>query len=414
MAKYTKSLTVDNGNGRLTDYSYPRQSSNRSLDAFTDESHEDLEITAAEALTHLNKFIYVYPDRSKEQKSEQHADFGTDNVDASSLSPITRPLKVLPEQGCGNINPEYTFLPIHKFTSGNKHHSPKKSKKLVKQSCPIEEEQIPLLKEIKSLPKSSFERSKVTDDAVVPETSRSLSKRNSSSEGCESEDGELMICEKNKSEMHGELQITPDDFVHKKSSRKNHIKRPLNAFMVWSKINRRKMMEDDPTLHHSLISKRLGEGWKSLPASEKQRYFDEAKRLGFVEKIVFSFFTLQYCMPISIDDIENRFFNCRELHSQVYPDYKYKPRRKSAPVRSETHPNTSHMSTYSEIVSTTDGCIDLTLKGPNQHISSSTVSQPRSTFPTSDTEEKKKPLLKNRRAWSAHDETDAVDDGSSS
>jgi len=289
MAKYTKTLTVDNGNGRLiTDYSYPRQSSNRSLD-FTDESHEDLEITAAEALTHLNKFIYVYPDRTREQKSEQHhhqiSDFGTESVETTNLSPITRPLKVLPEQGSDTINPEYTFLPIHKFTSGHKH--PKKSKKVVKSLCTIDERIPPILSEIKYLPKSSlFERSSkgTTDDAVVPVTStssRSLSKRNSSSEGCESEDGELMICEKNKEEeMHGELQINPDDFVHKKPSRKNHIKRPLNAFMVWSKINRRKMMEDDPTLHHSLISKRLGEGWKSLPASEKQRYFDEAKRLG--------------------------------------------------------------------------------------------------------------------------------------
>lgn len=282
MAKFSKTITMDSGNGRLTDYGYPRHAPHK-LDSLTKESHADLEITAAEALTNLNKFICMYPNRSQEVKTEPHSTFADECLESPSKSPITRPLKIIPEQGGGDINPNYTFLPIHKFTTGDKVQSPKKSKKIVKSSCALDDEEaIPIIKEVRSLPKksSSLMSNNDADDAVVPNSS-SLLKRNSSSEACDSEEGELVISDKSKQEMRGEMQLASEDFVDKKSTaRKNHIKRPLNAFMVWSKINRRKMMEDDPTLHHSLISKRLGEGWKSLPTSEKQRYFDEAKRLG--------------------------------------------------------------------------------------------------------------------------------------
>lgn len=64
--------------------------------------------------------------------------------------------------------------------------------------------------------------------------------------------------------------------------KKNHnkIKRPLNAFMVWSKLQRRKIMDNDPTVHHSLISKQLGAGWKSLSEEARKPYYEEAQRLG--------------------------------------------------------------------------------------------------------------------------------------
>lgn len=85
--------------------------------------------------------------------------------------------------------------------------------------------------------------------------------------------------------------------VNGSSKQKPHVKRPMNAFMVYAQAARRKLADQFPNLHNAELSKTLGKLWKLLDEREKKPFIDEAERL-------------------------------RLKHKRDHPDYKYQPRRK--------------------------------------------------------------------------------------
>eukprot|EP00112_Aurelia_sp_Birch-Aquarium-sp1_P017588 Seg4091.1 transcript_id=Seg4091.1/GoldUCD/mRNA.D3Y31 product="Transcription factor Sox-7" protein_id=Seg4091.1/GoldUCD/D3Y31 len=102
-----------------------------------------------------------------------------------------------------------------------------------------------------------------------------------------------------------------DEDCNSKAELGKKVPRPMNSFMVFSHLERKRLAEENPELHNADLSKILGRKWKSLTPAQRQPYIDEAERL-------------------------------RVVHTETFPDYKYKPRRRKHPKR-----NTKKFSTLS-------------------------------------------------------------------
>ncbi|XP_047239279.1 protein capicua homolog isoform X2 [Girardinichthys multiradiatus] len=94
------------------------------------------------------------------------------------------------------------------------------------------------------------------------------------------------------------LSALPKDGDRKRE--KDHIRRPMNAFMIFSKRHRALVHQRNPNQDNRTVSKILGEWWYALGPNEKQKYHDLA-------------------------------FQVKEAHFRAHPDWKWcnKDRRKS-------------------------------------------------------------------------------------
>ncbi|XP_032820584.2 protein capicua homolog [Petromyzon marinus] len=105
---------------------------------------------------------------------------------------------------------------------------------------------------------------------------------------------------------------------------KEHVRRPMNAFMIFSKRHRGLVHQRHPNQDNRTVSKILGEWWYALGAREKQQYHDLASQV-------------------------------KEAHFKAHPDWKWcsKERKKS----SGSDPKTLAMAATSSMAAS-DGCTD--------------------------------------------------------
>uniref|UniRef100_A0A2K6EY83 Transcription factor SOX-30 n=1 Tax=Propithecus coquereli TaxID=379532 RepID=A0A2K6EY83_PROCO len=97
--------------------------------------------------------------------------------------------------------------------------------------------------------------------------------------------------------------------------RNGHVKRPMNAFMVWARIHRPALAKANPAANNAEISVQLGLEWNKLSEEQKKPYYDEAQKI-------------------------------KEKHREEFPGWVYQPRpgkRKRFPLSvSNVFSGTSH------------------------------------------------------------------------
>ena len=84
--------------------------------------------------------------------------------------------------------------------------------------------------------------------------------------------------------------------------KEDHVKRPLNKFMCYSKLERAKIRKENPQMNQKDISSMLGKKWKTLSPAEQQEY-------------------------------EQKAVDLKHLHQTQFPQYKYRPKRRGTSTK---------------------------------------------------------------------------------
>jgi hypothetical protein len=101
-----------------------------------------------------------------------------------------------------------------------------------------------------------------------------------------------------------------------------YIKRPLNSFMLFSQEQRPSLKEQNPDMHHSDISRLIGQQWRNLTKAEKDVYIAQARRV-------------------------------KEEHKRANPGYKYQPKRRGSASKLKSAGSSSRSSSSSSSSSDT-------------------------------------------------------------
>ena len=93
-----------------------------------------------------------------------------------------------------------------------------------------------------------------------------------------------------------------DVICNKNQVKEDHVKRPLNKFMCYSKLERAKIRKENPRMNQKDISSMLGKKWKTLSPAEQQEY-------------------------------EQKAVDLKHLHQTQFPQYKYRPKRRGTSTK---------------------------------------------------------------------------------
>ena len=92
-------------------------------------------------------------------------------------------------------------------------------------------------------------------------------------------------------------QLMTQSSFHQQDEGEDEVKRPMNSFLLWAKIMRKKYASKNPNMHNAEISKLLGKIWNSMTTKDKRPYVEQAEKL-------------------------------RVLHMRTYPNYRYAPKKR--------------------------------------------------------------------------------------